>query len=126
MCEYKSKSERYLKKHISLEHSGQKFDCDKCSSSKLGKQEMIVHKKKNHKDIKTHQTCTICKKNIRTKYFYLHTRIHDKSKQFICSKCSAVFLQHEYLIRHIRQKCIGFREDELLLKLESLLLDESN
>ena len=52
MCEYKSKSERYLKKHISLEHSGQKFDCDKCSSSKLGKQEMIVHKKKYHKDIK--------------------------------------------------------------------------
>ena len=49
MCEYKSKSERYLKKHISLEHSGQKFDCDKCSSSKLGKQEMIVHKKKRPK-----------------------------------------------------------------------------
>ena len=104
-----------------LKHNGENIDCDKCSFSCMGKQNMISHNKKNHS--KSHQSCNICQKDIRKKTFQLHIRTHDKSKSFSCVKCSAVFVQHEYLKRHIRHTCEGYREDELLLKLESSFLE---
>ena len=67
VCEHKSKSEKNLKQHMRLEHNGQKFDCHQCSSFNIGKQEMVVHIKNYHFDIKTHKICTICQRRYKKK-----------------------------------------------------------
>ena len=103
---------------------GHTFYCDLCDESFKIRGELIIHRKIKHHGEKPKKVCDKCQKTIKKRAFLAHLRTHDKSKIFKCLKCSSVFSQHMYLNRHIRYKCIGYKNDELLLQLEYSLLDK--
>ena len=84
----------------------------------------MIHPKSKHHDEKPNKVCDTCHKTMKKSAFQGHLRTHDKSKTFNSLKCSSVFSQHMYLKRHIRYKCSGYKDDELLLQLEYSLLDK--
>ena len=127
---------KYLKRHISSIHEGQKtesetmklandkekskvtiFDCNLCKKSYLEKPKMIRHMNIVHKGLKEF-FCKLCDKiYVRNHNFKYHfKKVHEGQKVFKCASCDNEFSQPNSLIEHMRIS--HGKKDEQLNKCE--------
>lgn len=92
-------SERHKKIEIQL----RKYTCDICDHRLFNKIQLIVHMRK-HMQEKNFYVCEFCGQSYKfIAPFLYHKKLHEGTKEFVCSFCSKEFVRKQDLVAHYKQ-----------------------
>lgn len=104
LCEYKTRAEAYLRKHIRLKHEGKRKKtqtCETCGARFFSPVDLLDHQRR-HSDLKEF-SCAQCDTSFKTKRSLLsHQAVHQELK-YDCPVCLEKFLTNKKLRRHVKR-----------------------